>query len=176
WVLSGGSRAKDGEPLRLDLLVPSEAAHGLRDLRTAAAAVAAALEEVGIGVTVEAVEAAAYSDELPARNWDLTFFESFGAPYDPSSSTVYYFTAAAGGGYELWTTPELDGLVDAAIFATDDQRAAAYQAVYAYLEGEAAFVPLTQYSRLWAVGPAVSGFEVPVTETDFDLSAVTVSR
>ncbi|MGH8909075.1 MAG: ABC transporter substrate-binding protein [Egibacteraceae bacterium] len=175
WVLDGGGRAKDGEPLELDLLVPSTPVHGIQDSNTAAAAVAAALETVGIGVRINVVDEAAYYDEVNARNWDLSFVETYGAPYDPSSTTVSYLTTT-GGDSPLWATPELDGLVDAAIFADDAERAAAYQKVFDYLEEQVAFVPLTRPSRLWAAGPAVSGFEVPVTDYDLDLSAVEVTR
>jgi nickel transport system substrate-binding protein len=176
WILSGGGgRTKDGQRLELDLLVPSSPVHGVQDATTAAAAVAAALGTVGIGVTINAVDEAAYYDEFMARNWDLTFVETYGAPYDPSSTTVSYLTST-GGDSPLWATPELDDLVDAAIFAADAQRAAAYQAVWDYLERETAFVPLTHPSRLWAVGPAVSGFAVPVTEYDLALRAVEITR
>ncbi|MGH8930228.1 MAG: ABC transporter substrate-binding protein [Egibacteraceae bacterium] len=175
WVASGGGRAKDGEPLELDLLVPSTPVNGIQDTTTAAAAVAAALETVGIGVRINAVDEAAYYDVRSARNWDLDFVETLGAPYDPSSTAVSYLTTT-GGDSPLWATPELDGLVDAAIFADDAERAAAYQKVFDYLEEQVAFIPLTRPSRLWAAGPAVSGFEVPVTDYDLDLSAVEVTR
>ncbi len=176
WVVSGDGRAKSGKPLELELLVPLSPVHGVQDSRTAAAAVAAALEQVGIGVTVKAVDEAAYYDEFSARSWDLSFVETYGAPYDPSNSAVSYLTSE-GSDSPLWATPELDGLVDAAVFAaTDAARAAACQNVFDYLEDQAAFVPLTRPSRLWAVGPGVSGFEVPITEYDMDLRSVTVSR
>jgi nickel transport system substrate-binding protein len=176
WVVSGDGRAKDGQRLELDLLVSGEAAHGTQDWRTLAEAVASALQEVGIGVSIRTVDGAAYLDAVDARDWDLWFSETYGAPYDPAATVVGSFIDT-GGGYHLWATPELEELVDTAVFAmTDAERATAYQAMFDYLGAEAAFVPLTQPSRLWAVGPAVSGFEVPVTETDFDLRAVTVSR
>ncbi|MGH8932816.1 MAG: ABC transporter substrate-binding protein, partial [Egibacteraceae bacterium] len=160
WVLDGGSRVKGGEPLELDLLAPSSpTSHGALGSTAANTAVASELEAVGIGVTINTVDEAAYFDEVNAKNWDLRLVEMLGAPYNPASNTVAYFTT---GSDALWATPELDGLVNAAVLAaTDAERAVAYQDVWDYLEDETAFVPLVHPSRLWAVGPAVSGFEVP---------------
>ncbi|MGH3615919.1 MAG: ABC transporter substrate-binding protein [Pseudonocardia sp.] len=177
WVQAGDGRARGGTPLALELLVPSEPIHGIQDSRTTSEAVAAALGEVGITVTIRTVDSAAYFDERSAGNYDLSFVETYGAPYDPSSSVTAYLTSSGDSGGAIWTTPELDPLVDAALFAPDtDTRATAYQAVFDLLERDAAFVPILYRPRFWATGPAVSGFEVPVTEYDLDLRGVTVQR
>ncbi|MGH3938024.1 MAG: ABC transporter substrate-binding protein [Pseudonocardiaceae bacterium] len=177
WAEADGPRARNGTPLALELVVPSDPVHGVQDSRTSAEAVAAALGEIGITVTIRSVDSAAYLDERAAGNYDLSFVETLGAPYDPSSSVVSYLTSTADAGGVIWTTPELDRLVDAALFAGDPgARAGAYQAIYDVLERDAAFVPIIHRPRLWATGPAVSGFDVPVTEYDLDLRGVTVSR
>ncbi len=177
WAEADGRRARNGTPLALELVVPSEPVHGVQDSRTSAEAVAAALGEVGITVTIRSVDSAAYLDERSAGNYDLSFVETLGAPYDPSSSVVSYLTSSADAGGVIWTTPELDSLVDAALFARDTgARAGAYQTVYDLLERDAAFVPIIYRPRFWATGPAVSGFDVPVTEYDLDLRGVTVRR
>lgn len=177
WAEADGRRARNGTALALELLVPSEPVHGVQDSRTSAEAVAAALGTVGITVTIRSVDSAAYLDERSAGNYDLAFVETLGAPYDPSSSVVSYLTSTADAGGVIWTTPELDPLVDAALFARDTgTRAGAYQTVYDVLERDAAFVPIIYRPRFWATGPAVSGFDVPVTEYDLDLRGVTVRR
>ncbi|MGH8929831.1 MAG: ABC transporter substrate-binding protein [Egibacteraceae bacterium] len=123
WVVSGDSRAKDGEPLELDLLVSPSPAHGPTGSQTAAEAIASELGEVGIRVTIKDVDSAVYLDEQQAGNWDLSFLETFGAPYDPAATATSFLTTGAGG-VPLWVSPQLDTLVDAAVFATDESERA----------------------------------------------------
>ncbi|BCJ56922.1 ABC transporter substrate-binding protein [Micromonospora endophytica] len=173
YVRTGDTRAKDGRPLSLRLLIPATPAEGQLDPRTMAAAIAAALKEVGVGVEIAPVDAAAYYDERAEGRYDLTFFETLGAPYDPSSSIVSLFTSGARA--PLWTTPAIEKLVDAALFAGDPAaRGAAYQNLYRAVAADAGFVPLVYRPRLWAVRDAVAGFAVPPSDVDLELAGVTV--
>ncbi|GII83459.1 ABC transporter substrate-binding protein [Sphaerisporangium siamense] len=173
YALDGKTRVKDGKPLSLRLLIPATPAEGQLDPRTMAAAIAAALAEVGIAVEITPVDAAAYYDERAEGAYDITFFETLGAPYDPSSSIVSLFTSGARA--PLWATPATEDLVDKALFARDPtSRAAAYQELYDAVAGDAGFVPLLYRPRLWAVRGDVKGFTVPPTDVDLELTGVTV--
>ncbi|MFY1692900.1 ABC transporter substrate-binding protein [Plantactinospora sp. WMMB782] len=173
YVRDGEGRVKDGKRLSLRLLVPATPAEGQLDPRTMAAAIAAALKEVGIAVEIVPVDAAVYYDERAEGRYDITFFETLGAPYDPSSSIVSLFTDEARA--PLWTTPAIEGLVDKALFAGDPgARAAAYQSLYDAVAADAGFVPLVYRPRLWAVRAGVDGFTVPPSDVDLELIGVTV--
>ncbi|MDG4785010.1 ABC transporter substrate-binding protein [Micromonospora sp. WMMD1102] len=173
YVRDGEGRVKAGKRLSLRLLVPATPAEGQLDPRTMAAAIAAALKEVGIAVEIVPVDAAVYYDERAEGRYDITFFETLGAPYDPSSSIVSLFTDEARA--PLWTTPAIEGLVDKALFAGDPgARAAAYRSLYDAVAADAGFVPLVYRPRMWAVRAGVDGFAVPPSDVDLELTGVTV--
>ncbi|MFF5261724.1 ABC transporter substrate-binding protein [Actinomadura viridis] len=173
YTLDGGTRIKDGRPLSLKLLIPGTPAPGQLDPRSTAAAIAAALKQVGIAVEIAQVDAAAYYDERAEGAYDITFFEGLGAPYDPSSSVVSLFTSGARG--PLWVTPATEAAVDEALYARDTaSRATAYQKLYDTVAADAGFVPLVYRTRLWAVREAVKGFTVPPTDVDLEVTGVTV--
>ncbi|WP_329101488.1 ABC transporter substrate-binding protein [Micromonospora sp. NBC_01699] len=173
YARAGNTRAKDGKPLALRLLIPATPAEGQLDPRTMATAIAAALGEVGIAVEIAPVDAAAYYDERAEGTYDITFFETLGAPYDPSSSIVSLFTADARA--PLWVTPATESLVDRALFARDPAaRGAAYQALYDAVAADAGFVPLVYRPRVWAVRDEVNGFAVPPSDVDLELTGVSV--
>ncbi|GAA3769167.1 nickel ABC transporter substrate-binding protein [Plantactinospora mayteni] len=173
YVRDGDTRVKDGKRLSLRLLVPATPAEGQLDPRTMAAAIAAALKEVGVGVEIVPVDAAAYYDERAEGRYDITFFETLGAPYDPSSSIVSLFTSEARA--PLWATPAIEGLVDKAVFAREPVgRAAAYQDLYDAVAADAGFLPLVYRPRVWAVRDEVNGFAVPPSDVDLELTGVTV--
>jgi nickel ABC transporter nickel/metallophore binding protein len=177
WAAEGdGVRAKDGEVLELNLLIPSNPVHGMPDTRTTAEAVAAALTEIGIGVTITPIDEAAYYAELSAGAHDLAFLVTMGAPYDPSGTAESFLTGVDAGHGQVWTSPELTDLVDAALHASTGQdRDAAYQRIDALLEAELAYVPIIHPPRYWAVRSSVTGFEPPVTEYELDLTGVSVA-
>ncbi|GLW11458.1 ABC transporter substrate-binding protein [Microtetraspora sp. NBRC 13810] len=173
YALDGETRVKDGKPLSLRLLIPATPAEGQLDPRTMAAAIAAALAEVGVAVEITPVDAATYYDERAEGGYDITFFETLGAPYDPSSSIVSLFTSDARA--PLWATPAVEDLVDKALFARDPAaRSAAYQDLYDAVADDAGFVPLVYRPRMWAVRGDVHGFTVPPTDVDLELTGVTV--
>ncbi|WP_371786589.1 ABC transporter substrate-binding protein [Streptosporangium subroseum] len=173
YELDGETRAKDGKPLSLRLLIPSTPAEGQLDPRAMAAAIADALKKVGIAVEITPVDAAVYYDERAEGAYDITFFETLGAPYDPSSSIVSLFTDEARA--PLWATPAIEDLVDKALFARDSAaRGPAYQALYDAVAADAGFVPLVYRPRLWAVRSNVTGFAVPATDVDLELAGVTI--
>lgn len=173
YVRDGDTRVKDGKRLSLRLLIPATPAEGQLDPRTTASAIAAALKEVGIGVEIVPVDAAVYYDERAEGRYDITFFETLGAPYDPSSSIVSLFTDEARA--PLWATPAIEGLVDKALFAADPTaRTVAYQNLYDAVAADAGFVPLVYRPRMWAVRDGVNGFAVSPSDVDLKLTAVTV--
>ncbi|HTW18303.1 MAG TPA: ABC transporter substrate-binding protein [Nocardioides sp.] len=173
WALDGKARSKDGKPLELELLLVSDPVHGMMDSRTVGQALQDAFAKVGIGVELRVVDGAAYFDEEAAGNFDLAFSTTYGAPYDPTNTVLSFLTSDAET--PTWTTPELDGLVEAAVAAREPADLdAAYQAIYDYLEEASAFVPITNPPRYYAVRSEVDGFEIPPHEYHLDLTGVTI--
>ncbi|MFF9114811.1 ABC transporter substrate-binding protein [Streptomyces massasporeus] len=170
YTRSGDTRSKDGKPLRLRFLVSANA-NGMQDARGSAEAVAGALKEVGIGTDIVFVDDTAYYEDKAAGKWDIAFFETYGAPYDPSSTAVAFL--AEGAESPVFATGAYDRLVDAALFARDPKnRKAKYQALYDALYADAGYVPIAYRTRLWAVRDNVTGFSIPTTEYDLELNGV----
>ena len=171
YALSGDTRSKDGEELSLRFLVSSNA-NGMQDARGSAEAVAGALEEVGIDVDITFVDEAAYYEARTAGAWDIAFFETYGAPYDPSSTAFAFLATDAT---PVFRTDDFAPLVEAALFARNaTERAARYQELYDETAEQVAFVPIAYRTRLYAVGDRVRGFAIPTTEYDLDLSGVSL--
>ncbi|WP_340540639.1 ABC transporter substrate-binding protein [Nocardioides sp. GXZ039] len=173
WRLEGETRAKDGTPLELELLLVSDPVHGTLDARTTGQALQDALGKIGVKVELRVVDGAAYFDEQAAGNYDLTFATTYGAPYDPTNTALSFLKT--GVEIPIWTSAELDPLVDAAVAAQEPAELdAAYQAIYDELEEEVAFVPITSPPRYYAVRSDVKGFEIPPHEYHLDLTGVTL--
>lgn len=175
WRESNGKRAKGGKPLVLTFLITSSPVRGLQDARLSAEALASSLKEVGIGVKIKPVDDATFFEERDAGHFDMTFFETYGAPYDPPGFVVGFLRTDSG--WAMWATPTIDKLIDKALYATDDAaREQAYREVYDQLDRDVGFVPIAYRPRFYAVASNVHGFKVPVTEYELDLTGVTLSK
>ncbi|MFC0531833.1 ABC transporter substrate-binding protein [Phytohabitans kaempferiae] len=147
----------------------------LPQARTLSEAIQADLAKVGIQVEIEQLDSAAYTDTAAKRDYDLLFYLTYGPPYDPFAMLNANFRSTVPA--FLYTAPDLDGLVDAALASTSEQaRAAAYEKVWSRLNDDWAVAPVVELPRVWAVGPAVKGFELGVTEYDLPLTKVGVAR
>ncbi|WP_369130919.1 ABC transporter substrate-binding protein [Modestobacter roseus] len=166
-----GVRSKDGVPLQLDLVLDP----GLLPQATALSQVVAdQLGAVGIGVTIDRLDSTAYGTAVSARDFDLRFYATYGAPYDPYSTLTANFRSVQEG--HLFASPELDEQIPVALAAADEEsRQAAFDAIWTTLAEQTAAVPLVQLPRQWAVRDTVRGFELGATEYDLPLTDVTVT-
>ncbi|MGN9908902.1 ABC transporter substrate-binding protein [Phytohabitans sp. LJ34] len=147
----------------------------LPQARTLSEAVQADLAKVGIQVKIDQLDAAGYSDTAAKRDYDLRFYLTYGPPYDPFAMLNANFRSTEPT--FLYTAPGLDGLIDTALAGTTDAvRAAAYDKVWRRLDDDWAVAPVVELPRVWAVGPAVKGFTLGVTEYDLPLTKVGVAR
>lgn len=168
-------RAKDGVALNLELVASEEAAPGSRAL---AEVVQQQLADIGIAVSIRSVDHAQRHDDIPAGNYDLAFFFTIGAPYDPHSTLTNYFLSFVDNGADgkMWDdATNLDPLVLAAVQSDEATRDAKYQAVYDYLAAGSIVAPLVYTPRIWAVGSRVQGFSMPATEYDVPFLGITVA-
>ena len=171
----GGVRAKDGRPLRVTLLSSEDAIPGGRAM---AEVIQSALKEVGIAVEVRLVDHATRHKEIAKRAYELAFYPTYAAPYDPYGSFGAVFDSRTDIGVDgkiFMDADGLDPLIDAAFAATGDEREPAFEAIYAFLRERHAFVPLVYTQRIWAHGERVRGLELPATEYELPLRTLSVT-
>jgi nickel transport system substrate-binding protein len=167
-----GVRSKDGVPLQLTLVLDPGL---LPQASSLSQALVDQYAQIGVGVTIDSLDTTAYGTRVSARDFDLRFYSTYGAPYDPYSTLTANFRSSQEG--HLFASPELDAQIPVALAATSDEsRQAAFDDVWTTLADQAAAVPLVQLPRLWAHSDAVSGFALGATEYDLPLTGVTVTR
>jgi nickel transport system substrate-binding protein len=173
WV-GEGIRQKDGKPLQIELVVSEEQLAGSRSLGEI---LQSQLGEAGIGITIRSVDHASRHSDIPARNFDMALFITFGAPYDPFGTIIGLLLSTYDNGVDgkLVVNPEhLDPLVLAVKTASEANFAEVTQAVYDWLHDETAFLPLFYNPTIWAHTDRVKGFSSPPTEYDLPYEGVSL--
>ena len=167
-------RSNGGEELSFDLVLDPSSFPQARGLSEA---IKAQLADVGVEVNLRPLDSAGYGAAIVQdRDFDMAFFITYGAPYDPPSSLSNMFdskTASDDG--KVFTSPQLDTLIASALSSTDEStRTDDYQQIWSYIEEQSGVAPLIQQSRMWAVGSNVEGFQLGATEYDLPLAGVAV--
>jgi nickel transport system substrate-binding protein len=167
-----GVRSKDGETLSLELVLSEEAVQGSRAVGEV---VQAQLAEVGLDITIRSLDHATRHGDIPEGKYDLTFFFTIGAPYDPHSTLTNYFlsTFYNGADGKMFTSLELDPLLLDAIESGTDQEAK-YQRVYDWIDANKAVAPLLHPKRIWVHTNRVKGFIMPPTEYDMAYEGISL--
>ncbi|MGI8562570.1 MAG: ABC transporter substrate-binding protein [Candidatus Dormibacter sp.] len=170
-----GTRKKGSTNLSVTFLVSDEVSPGSQAI---AEIVQSELKPVGINVDISSVDHATYHDAVPAGKYDLTLFETIGAPYDPLTTLTNYFVSTLNPSEgRIWMDQKsLDPLVAAVVAAQSDaERKTAYDNVYRFFRDQAAVLPLAYPSRIWASGKRVHDVSLAPTDYDFPLHGVWVS-
>ena len=173
WSGGGSGWTKDGKALEIDFLVSEETFPGSRRMSEM---IQAMLTEVGIKVNISSVDNATMHDRRPNFEYDLTFFATYGAPYDPHGSLGASFvsTVDTGPDGKIYIADELDTVVLAALETGGDAREAAMQSIYDWLANNAAACPILVTQRIWAVHPRVQGFSLPATDYDIPFQGLSL--
>ena len=173
WSGGGSGWTKGGDALEIDFLVSEESFPGSRRI---AEMIQAMLTEVGFKVDISSVDNATMHERRPNFEYDLTFFATYGAPYDPHGSLGASFvsTVDTGPDGKIYISDELDPVVLAALEASGDAQEAAMQGVYDWLYDAVAACPLLVTQRIWAVHPRVQGFSLPATDYDIPYKGLTL--
>lgn len=151
-------------PLKVTLLTSEDAIPGGRAMGEV---IQSALKEIGIAVEVRLVDHATRHKEIAKRAYDLAFYATYAAPYDPYGSFGAVFDSRTEIGVDgkiFMDAKALDPLIDTAFAATGDAREPAFEAIYTYLREQEAFVPLVYTQRIWAHGENVASLTLPATE------------
>jgi len=171
WV-GEGIRQKDGKPLEIEFVVSEEQLAGSRSL---AEIMQAQLGEAGIGIKIRSVDHASRHSDIPARNYDMALFSTYGAPYEPYGSIIGMLLSTYDNGVDgklVVNAAELDPLVNAVVTTSEADAAANTQAVYDWLHDQTAFLPLFYNPTIWGHTERVTGFKTPATEYDMPYQGV----
>lgn len=173
WSDGGGSWTKDGAPLAIDFLVSDESLPGSRRI---AEMIQGQLSEVGFQVKVSSVDNATMHDRRPAFEYDLAFFTTYGAPYDPHGTLGNSFVSTADSGPDgkIYVSEALDKVVAEALAASGDAREVKMQELYDWMAENSVICPVVVAQRLWAYGAQLQNFSLPAT--DYDLPFQGISR
>ena len=173
WTGDASGFTKNGAALAIEFLVSDESFPGSRRI---AEMIQGQLMEIGFQVNISSVDNATMHDRRPKFEYDLTFFATYGAPYDPHGSLGASFVTAADTGPDgkIYISDDLDKVVLTALDAGGDAREPAMQAVYDWIGANTAACPLVVSQRIWAVNPRVKGFGLPATDYDLPFKGITL--
>jgi len=161
-----GVRQKDGAPLTVEMVVSPDAVPGLRIMSEV---MQAQLKEVGFDIVIRSVDHASKHTDMLEQDYDVGFFLTYGAPFEPFGTIVGLFLSTFANDVEgkLVTDAEnLDPLINAAMSATPENAEAEIQKFYDWLHDNEAIAPILFVPSIWGFAKRVSGFTNPVTEYD----------
>ncbi len=167
-------RMKDGKPLSIELVVSEEQIAGSRAVGEV---LQSQLGEAGIEIKIRSVDHASRHSDIPARKFDMAFFLTFGAPYEPYGTIVGLFLSTYDSGVDgkVFLDPvNLDPLVNGAMAAFGAESEPALQKMYDWLKAEDALVPVLYKPTIWAHSARVKGFAAPATEYDMPYEGISL--
>lgn len=173
WKRVGATRSKDGNELTLELIASDQVLPGARRLSEF---ILGQLVELGISVKVASLDDATYHDRRQKFDYDLAFFGTYAAPYDPHGSlgAMFVSTADSGPDGKVFVSKALDAVVSTALAASGDDRKAKLQKVYDWLDDQQAVCPLVYPQRLWAYSKRIKGLQLPPTEYDMPVIGISL--
>ena len=171
WKRTGATRSKEGKVLTLELIASDQVLPGARRLSEF---ILGQLGELGVSVKVSSLDDATYHDRRQKFDYDLAYFGTYAAPYDPHGSlgAMFVSTADSGPDGKVFVSKALDAVVSAALAASGDDRKAKLQKVYDWLDEQQAVCPLVYPQRLWAYSKRIKGLVLPPTEYDMPVAGI----
>lgn len=166
-------RSKDGKQLNVVLVISEDA---VPDSRALGEVIQALLSEAGIGLTLRNVDHATRHGDIPEFKYDLSLFITNGAPYDPFNTIglMMLSTIEPGTDGKIYEDKDLDPLIEKALSAPENERDAAFQAVYDWLHENWAMIPLFHPQRIWAHNDKVKAFQIPATEYEMPIGGISL--
>lgn len=168
-------RQKDGVPLTVEMVVSPDAVPGSRLM---AEVMQAQLREIGVDMAIRSVDHASKHTDMLDGNYDMGFFLTYGAPFEPFGTIVGLFLSTFANDVEgkIVTDPEnLDPLITAAMTARPENAEAELQKFYDWLRDNDACTPILYVPSIWAHSPRLGGFISPPTEYDMPYENITPS-
>lgn len=168
-------RSKDGKPLTVEFVVSPDAVPGSRLM---AEVIQSQLREIGVDVVVRSVDHATKHTDMLEREYDLGFFLTYGAPFEPFGTIVGLFLSTFPNDVEgklVIDAENLDPLINAAMSAAPENAEAEIQKFYDWLRDNDAIAPILYVPSIWGYSQRVSGFTSPVTEYDLPYENITLN-
>lgn len=171
WKLASGTnvREKDGEPLELELI------YDKADLTQKAMAetLQAEWSAIGVNLKITGVELTVYIQRRKANEFDMNFYSTFGAPYDPHS----FMTAVVQQGFGVSDTlaalpmkAEIDKKIKEGMATTDDQaRTELFGSVLTTLQEQSSILPISYIKQIAVYQKDVTDFNFPSNRDEYPL-------
>lgn len=154
--------AKSGYPKGFDtaLLIPT----GNQVWAQAAQIIQAGMKQIGINVTIDQKDHAAYENDFRAFNYQMMINNAINDISDPDEMASFQCDAKNGGSDSFWTgynNPEVVKLVRAAAAEMDSaKRGEMYAQIQAMVAQDAPYVALTYPPSIYVSTTKVNGFAV----------------
>ncbi|MBB6674679.1 nickel ABC transporter substrate-binding protein [Cohnella nanjingensis] len=172
WKLPAGKtiREKDGKPLEIELVYMGDD----EVEKPMSTAIQSDLKQIGVQVKLTGLERQLRNKRMEAADFDLLFWGTYGAPYDPHSfvSTNY---EPGYGIYEsqqgLPMAKELHQQMKDVLLTTDEtERQKLYTSILTTLHDQAVYLPISYLTSIAVYPKYVTGLKFPAhrDETPFD--------
>lgn len=125
----------------------------------------AQLKEIGIDVTIEALEEGAWGEKVSSGNYDLCMLAGFQGP-DPDNLTKRVGTGGAMNVSQYSNTKVDDLLSQARVLTDQTDRGNLYKEVQQILSEDLPLVPLVEYAGYYACPSNISG--IPFVDTSIN--------
>jgi nickel transport system substrate-binding protein len=127
-------------------------------------------------MVIRSVDHASKHTDMLDRNYDLGFFLTYGAPFEPFGTIVGLFLSTFANDVEgkiVTDAANLDPLINGAMAAKPAEAEAEIQKFYDWLRDNEACSPILYVPSIWAHSPQLTGFVSPVTEYDMPYENIT---
>ncbi|WP_409346098.1 nickel ABC transporter substrate-binding protein [Paenibacillus sp. MBLB4367] len=173
WVLPAGKtvREKDGKPLEIELVYmgPDQIEKPM------SAAMQSDLKQIGISLKTTGLERELRNKRMESADFDLLFWNTYGAPYDPHSFVSTNYEKGYGIFESQQGLPMKDTLhqqmKDVLLTVDEKERQKLYTSIFTTLHEQAVYLPLSYLTNIAVYPKYVTGLKFPAhrDETPFDL-------
>lgn len=174
WKLpsGGGVREKDGQKLELELMYDKAD----QTMKGMAETLQAEWAGIGVNLRITGVELTVYIQRRKANEFDMNFYSTFGAPYDPHS----FMTAVLQPGYGVSDTlaalpmkAEMDKKIKAGMATTDDKaRTELFGSVLTTLQEQSSILPISYIKQMAVYRDNVAEFKFPSNRDEYPLHGI----
>ncbi|OPH50493.1 nickel ABC transporter, nickel/metallophore periplasmic binding protein [Paenibacillus ferrarius] len=172
WKLPAGKavREKDGKPLEIELVYmgPDQIEKPM------AAAIQSDLKQIGVSLKTTGLERELRNKRMVAADFDLLFWSTYGAPYDPHSFVSTNYEKGYGIFESQQGIPNKDvmhqQMRDVLLTVDEKERQKMYTSIFTTLHDQAAYLPLSYLTNIAVYPKYVKDLKFPAhrDETPFD--------
>ncbi|KQL46412.1 nickel ABC transporter substrate-binding protein [Brevibacillus choshinensis] len=172
WTLPAGKtiREKEGKPLEIELVYmgPDQIEKPM------AAAIQSDLQQIGVSLKTTGVERELRNKRMESADFDLLFWNTYGAPYDPHSFVSTNYEPGYGIFESQQGLPMKDELhkqmKDVLLTVDEKERQQLYTSIFTTLHDQAVYLPISYLTNIAVYPSYVKDLKFPAhrDETPFD--------